>query len=126
MITSLFTYLLYGTKPTAVSLKHDTMSANFFKQTNVNVQHDEEKQIFMIPARPENVVLSYESEANTWRLTDVQIPDELRRMNVGSAIMEYALEKARRDKIQIQPDCAYATNYIARHPRFQTLLPKED
>ena len=102
------------------------MSAKFFKQTNVNVQHDEEKQEFVINARPENVVLRYETEENTWRLTGVHIPDELRRLHVGTAIMEYALEKAKRDKIQIQPDCAYASNFIARHPRFQKLLPKQE
>ncbi|MEO0471463.1 MAG: N-acetyltransferase [Bacteroidota bacterium] len=102
------------------------MSAKFFKQTNVNVQHNEEAQEFIIEARPDNVVLTYEQEENTWRLTGVQIPQELRKLHVGPAIMEYALEKARREKVQVQPECAYASNYIARHPRFKKLLPKDE
>jgi predicted GNAT family acetyltransferase len=102
------------------------MRSSFLKRFSLKVIHEEENQRFLVQLSPEPVTLHYEVEGNTWLITAVNIPPSARELHVGPRLMEYALEKALFDKVTVRPLCAYARNYLARNPRFQTLLSKEE
>ncbi len=102
------------------------MRSRFLKQFTLNVQHDDENQKFLVPLNPDPVTLSYQVEGgNTWKITEVNIPQSARQLHIGPRIMEYALEKALYEKLNVVPVCSYARNYMARNPRFGHLMPKE-
>ena len=102
------------------------MRSSFLKRFSLKVHHEEDNQRFLVPLSPEPVTLDYEIEGDTWLITAINIPETARQLHVGPRLMEYALEKALFEKLTVRPVCAYARNYMARNPRFETLLPKEE
>ena len=101
------------------------MRTSFLTQLSLKVIHDQENQRFFVHLSPDPVTLHYEVEGNTWLITAVNIPPSARQLHVGPGLMEYALEKALFEKVIVRPLCAYARNFMARNPRFQSLLPRE-
>lgn len=101
------------------------MRTSFLKRFSLKVIHDPENHRFLVHLSPDPVTLHYEVEGNTWLITAVNIPPSARQLHVGPGLMEYALEKALFDKVTVRPLCAYARNFMARNPHFQSLLPRE-
>ena len=52
------------------------------------------------------------------------VPDELRGMGVGLALVKRAVEDARRDNIKIIPLCPYAKAQIEKHTEWHDVLQK--
>lgn len=101
------------------------MRSKYLKQNTINFQHDTENDEFFVPLANSKISIEYQEEENTWRITDVNIPQQARRFHIGPRLLEYVMESARAQKFKVIPDCAYAESFMIRHPRFQKLLPKE-
>ena len=99
------------------------MSSKYLKQNTINVHHDKENHEFYVPLTNGRISVKYEAEENVWKFTSVDIPQEARRFHIGPRLLEYAIETAKAEKLKILPACAYAQTYLARNPRFQSLLP---
>ncbi len=98
------------------------MSSRYFKTLNVKVEHEPENGKFYIPFSPEPVSLSYQAEGETWKINEVRVPQEARKLKMGTSLMEFVVETAKRDNLKVDPACAYAKNFFARFPRYQELL----
>ncbi len=98
------------------------MSSRYFKTLKVKVEHEPENERFYIPCSPEPVSLKYQENEEGWEITDVKIPQAARKLKMGSSIMEYVLETAKKENLKVSPACAYAENFFARFPRYERLL----
>ena len=65
--------------------------------------------------------------ADYWRAGDVlvmthtEVPHELQGRGIAAALVEAALEEARRLHLKIDPRCSYVRAYMKRHPETQSL-----
>jgi len=98
------------------------MSSRYFKTLKVKVEHEPENERFLIPFSPEPVSLEYQKNGEAWEITNVQVPQEARKLKMGISLMEYVLETAKKDNRKVNPACAYAENFFVRFPRYQELL----
>lgn len=99
-------------------------SSKFFKSLKVNVEHEPQNERFLIPFSPRPVSLSYRATEGGWEITKVEVSQDARKLRMGNTLMEYVLETAKRDKINVWPACSYAKHFFARFPRYQELMPK--
>ncbi len=101
------------------------MRAYFEKALNLKIDHDEEMETFSVSTSQQKIYVKYETvEENTWKITKVHIPQELRGMNIANRIVEYILEHARKQNIYILPACAFIKSYIIKNPYYQSLVVK--
>ena len=56
-------------------------------------------------------------------LVETQVPEALKGLGVGSALVRHSLDHARAQGWRVRPDCPFARAWIARHPEYQDLLP---
>ena len=66
--------------------------------------------------------LAYRSGPGILELTHTYVPDEIAGRGVAGALVEAALEHARRERLKVVPSCSYAAAYIARHPQYADLV----
>lgn len=101
------------------------MQVEYFKQVNLNIVLDEEKQEIFVPLNGERLVLSFEEEGDIWVIKEVNIPLELRQYNFSSTLLEYIIMMAKRDKKRIRPACHQALAFLAKNPQHKHLVAED-
>ncbi len=100
------------------------MKKDFRQALNLRVLHDESASKFFLPLGAEEISVTYTClNDHLWQIDQVQVPSHLRSMNVHAQVLEYVLELALQEKIQIIPACAYAQSFMKLYQRFQVLIP---
>ncbi|OAX87775.1 acetyltransferase [Xanthomonas nasturtii] len=94
----------------------------------MHAEHDPEHQRFNIDTDGQRAELAYRGEGeimtitHTHTHTHTQVPDAIGGRGVAAALVEAALDYARRSGLKVVPACSYADAYMRRHPQFQDLL----
>ncbi len=102
------------------------MKKDFRQAFNLRVNHDETAHKFTSTMGKDEVMVAYTPlDAATWRIDAVTASPELRSMNIHGRLLEYVLELALQEKINVQPNCAYAKAFINHDSRFQALVAEE-
>lgn len=60
--------------------------------------------------------LVYELRHGRLILVHTGVPDELAGRGVGGRLVEAALDRARRERLQVVPVCPFARRWLRRHP----------
>ncbi|MEM7657684.1 MAG: hypothetical protein AAF399_16250, partial [Bacteroidota bacterium] len=89
------------------------MQVDYFKQVNLNIVRDDQKQEIFVPLNDQRMVLSYEQTDDILEIKEVQIPLELRQYNFATTLLEYVCMVAKRDKLRIRPNCHQALVFLA-------------
>ena len=100
------------------------MNAKYLKRVTINAQHDTTNNEFFVPLNQGKISIKYVEEENTWKFMEVNVPQEARTFRIAPRLMEFALETAKYEKMNVVPACPYAKSYLARNPRFKKLLPR--
>ncbi|MCL1522931.1 GNAT family N-acetyltransferase [Xanthomonas nasturtii] len=88
----------------------------------MHAEHDPEHQRFNIDTDGQRAELAYRGEGEVMTFTHTQVPDAIGGRGVAAALVEAALDYARRSGLKVVPACSYADAYMRRHPQFQDLL----
>jgi len=67
-------------------------------------------------------VLNYNQEGKCFTFIHTEVPQELARRGVGSALAKAGLKYAREHGLQVIPKCQFVASYIERHSEFASLL----
>lgn len=67
-------------------------------------------------------VLKYRREGQTLDLVHTEVPAALEGKGYGVALVEAALDFARREHLTIIPTCPFVRHYVDTHPETATLL----
>ena len=90
---------------------------------NKEVQHNESKNRFEVKLEDGLFALAeYRRKDNKIYFTHTEVPDDYEGQGVGSALVEYALDYARREKLGVVPWCPFFKSYIERHEEYQDLV----
>ena len=65
---------------------------------------------------------AYQREGDTMTFTHTEVPPELEGKGIAGAIVKYALDDARSNKLAVVPACSYVASYVRRHPEYEDLL----
>jgi predicted GNAT family acetyltransferase len=86
------------------------------------IDHQPQSSRFSAAVDGRKGTLAYRSEPGILELTHTYVPDEIAGRGVAGALVEAALEHARREGLRVVPSCSYAAAYIARHPQYADLV----
>lgn len=65
--------------------------------------------------------LTFEVDDGVIRLLHTAVDDAYEGQGVGGALARRALDDARRDGLQVDPQCGFVASYIERHPEYEDL-----
>lgn len=66
--------------------------------------------------------LDYRLGRDRIALVHTEVPDELQGQGIGSALVKFALEFAKKNELTVLPNCPFAAAYIERHPEWQDIV----
>jgi predicted GNAT family acetyltransferase len=72
---------------------------------------------FEIDVEGEMALLDYVERGNDIALVHTEVPTSLEGQGVGSQLVQYALDYARRMGKRVIPSCHFVQAYIKRHPQ---------
>ena len=67
-------------------------------------------------------VAEYERSGGTITFTHTVVDEEAEGQGVGSALIQYALDEAREQKLTVVPECRFVASFISDHPEYQDLV----
>ncbi len=86
------------------------------------IKQDESKKCFEVMIDGYTAELKYRRKEDlVYEFYHTGVPKELEGKGIGSALVRYALEHARKNNWKINPTCPFVKTYIVRHPEYQDL-----
>lgn len=89
---------------------------------DVKITNDPVTQRFEAKVSGCSAHLDYVLGSGILRLVHTKVPEELGGQGIGSKIVQFALEFAKNEGLEVIPQCPFVKSYIERHPRFKDLL----
>lgn len=86
------------------------------------VRHDEAAQRFVVDLDGHRGELDYELDGGVMRLVHTGVPEQIGGRGVAGNLVRNALDFARARGYKVRPECAYAAQWMQRHPEQQDLL----
>lgn len=89
------------------------------EHADVEIRHNSDQHRFEAPG---GAFLEYRLRDNRFYLTHTEVPPQFAGKGIGTALVKYALDFARREKLQVYPSCPFVAAYIKRHPEYADLV----
>lgn len=70
-------------------------------------------------------VLNYKQDGRSITFLHTEVPQEVARRGVGSALAKAGLKYAGEQSLQVIPKCEFLASYLEKHPEFAHLLGSE-
>ena len=86
------------------------------------ITHDEAANRFETTVNDTHCVLDYVMHGNVMAITHTSVPPAVSGRGIAAEMTRVALAAARKSGFRVDPQCAYAAAYFARHPADQDLL----
>jgi predicted GNAT family acetyltransferase len=86
----------------------------------VTVENNETRQRFEIRMDGHLAKLNYRVSDGEIDLIHTEVAEELGGRGLGNKLVEAALAYARDNKLKVVPSCSFVSNYLARHPEWNT------
>jgi predicted GNAT family acetyltransferase len=92
----------------------------------MEVRHDEEGRRFVTDVDGREATLSYSMpDAETLDLEHTEVPSQAEGKGVGSALVRYACEYARKNEMKVIPTCAFVNTWLERHDDYGDVIRQE-
>lgn len=78
----------------------------------------------VIDGSSEEAVVAYTLENGVMTFTHTEVPEALEGQGVGSALVRYALDDARKRGLRVIPHCPFVGGFIRKHPEYADLLAR--
>lgn len=69
-------------------------------------------------------IADYHINGRTMEFTHTEVPAALEGRGVGSRLVRFALDEARRRGFRVLPACRFVAVYIRRHPEYADLVDR--
>ena len=86
----------------------------------VAVENNKIRQRFEIRMDGHLAKLNYRVNDGEIDLIHTEVAEELGGRGLGNKLVEAALAYARDNKLKVVPSCSFVSNYLARHPEWNT------
>ena len=86
----------------------------------VVVENNESRHRFEIRMDGHLAKLNYRVNDGEIDLIHTEVAEELGGRGLGNKLVEAALAYARDNKLKVVPSCSFVSNYLARHPEWNT------
>lgn len=96
------------------------------ERADVQVTNNEAEHQFETTVDGHRGVLTYSIEDGKLYLLHTGVDEELEGQGVGSALVRYAAEYARREGLRIVPFCHFAKGWLERHSDYADLISKSE
>ncbi len=88
----------------------------------LDITRNDAKSRYELQQDGETAVADYLRQGERLVITHVGVPKALENRGIGSALVKFALEEARKARLRVVPLCSFAEAYIRRHKEYQDLL----
>lgn len=91
--------------------------------TNLDIKHDVDKHLFFVKVKGGNAELKYDRHKDNYLVyKETVVPNESRKMGVGSALAKHALDFAKDRDLKIVPTCSFVESFIDEHEEYQEIV----
>ena len=87
-----------------------------------DIRNNEEKTRYETNVDGKTAFSAYTLDGDTMTFTHTEVPPELEGKGIAGAIVKYALNDARSNKLGVVAACSYVASYVRRHPEYEHLL----
>ena len=96
------------------------------ERADVHVENNQAESQFETTVDGHRGVLTYSVEHGKLYLLHTGVDDALEGRGVGSALVRFAAEHARREGLRIVPFCPFAKSWLQRHDEYADLVGKSE
>ncbi len=90
----------------------------------IEIEHQEQKHRFVLEVDGEEAELTYQRNGDVIVFDHTAVPTAIQHRGFADKLAETALEYAREQNLQVDPQCRFMSVYIQRHKKYQALLRK--
>lgn len=90
----------------------------------IEIEHQEQKQRFVLEVDGEEAELTYQRKGDVIIFDHTAVPPAIQHRGLADKLAAMALEYAREENLQVDPQCRFMAVYIQRHKQYQPLLRK--
>ncbi|WP_432412923.1 GNAT family N-acetyltransferase [Rasiella sp. SM2506] len=88
----------------------------------LSISENREKSRFETKLDGKTAFIDYKRKSDVMYLTHTEVPEELGGKGVGSSLVKFALEAAKKEGKKVISQCSFVSGYIERHPKFKDYL----
>jgi uncharacterized protein len=86
------------------------------------VVDNKKRSRFQIVVNGKLARLDYLRDDHRLELTHTVVPEDIEGRGHGTALVRFALEQARREKLAVVPTCAFVRAFLRKHPEYADLV----
>ena len=90
-------------------------------RTDATPVHEPERRRWVVALEGELAHLDYSVEGGVMTIHHTIVPKALGGRGIAGSLVRAALEHARAEGLQVQPDCSYAAAWMDKHPEYADL-----
>ena len=90
--------------------------------SGIQVRHNPDESRFEAKVAGGTAIVEYERHKGQIELTHTEVPDEAAGQGVAQALVVYALDYARKEKLRVIPSCTYVAAYVKKHPEYNDII----
>ena len=88
----------------------------------MNIEHDQEKQLFRTEIDQETAYLSYQKiDDETLDYVSTYVPEELRGRGLAGRLARTALDYAKEHNYGVRPSCSFVAQFMDKHSEYAAL-----
>lgn len=87
-----------------------------------DIRNNEQQSRYETTIDGKTAFSAYNRDGDTITFTHTEVPPELEGKGIAGAIVKYALDDARSNKLGVVPACSYVASYVRRHAEYEDLL----
>lgn len=89
---------------------------------DLEVKNNAGKNRFEVNLDGGTAVAEYRREGNRIVFTHTEVPESMEGKGVAKALVTTALDFARRERLEVTPQCSFVAGYIKRHPEYLDIV----
>jgi predicted GNAT family acetyltransferase len=89
---------------------------------DIAIRHSRVRNRFETEVEGHAAYLEYSLEGGTMAILHTIVPDEIGGRGIAGRLMQAAIDHARTEGLEIDPQCAYAEAWMRRHPEYSGLM----
>jgi uncharacterized protein len=91
------------------------MAESIEDPSTTDIVHNDAHDRFELVDRDQRAELTYRTEGDRLVLVSTQVPEEWRNQGIGGRLVQAAVTMARRDDLEVDPQCSFAAAWMEQN-----------